>query len=418
MLQNDESNFFSYQLFFVTFIFGLSILFSCKNDQTVDKEQRETFIKFFGSYQNDNGSAVIQSQDLGYVIVGTLTQADNQTDIYVIKTDIYGNETWKRTFGSTFNDEGKTIAELDDGNIIVAGNVSDTTSEGLLHSDILLIKLTKTGNTIWEQKYGASSNETVSKIVISNNLNITLIGSTTKESLSNQNPEGMSDLLFFKTNANGTTLWSRQYGGAGNDFGASLIQKTDSNFVLVGSTKSFSEYGQAGYNALVVETNKNGILTNSKTFGGMGNDYANDICLLPNGDYAFVGTTVSMVYGNEDVYLVRVGNNIQQLVYNKVFGGIDIDEASSICVTNDQQIAILGTTKSFNLFTNDIYLIKTDLDGNEIFSMFYGDEGDETGNSIKPTSDKGFIFAGASKFKDNSMILLIKTNAEGELDVP
>ena len=73
------------------------ILVSCNKDFTISPGQADTFIKLFGSFQWDQGVDVKQTADGGYAILGTTTTTENGTDLYLIKTDKYGNKEWVNT---------------------------------------------------------------------------------------------------------------------------------------------------------------------------------------------------------------------------------------------------------------------------------------------------------------------------------
>jgi len=92
------------------------------------------------------------------------------------------------------------------------------------------------------------------------------------------------------------------------------------------------------------------------------------------------------------------------------------DEGIDIAVTADKGYAIVGKTASYGKGGTDVYLIKTDSKGNIEWKKTFGDEYDDVGNSIKVTSDGGFIISGASKDKsDTSRLYLIKTDSEGNI---
>ena len=61
-------------------------------------------------------------------------------------------------------------------------------------------------------------------------------------------------------------------------------------------------------------------------------------------------------------------------------------------------------------------LIKSSIDGQEIFTKTFGGTGIEQGESVIQTSDGGFLLLGSTLFEGNSMITLTKTNSEGELE--
>ena len=98
-------------------------------------------------------------------------------------------------------------------------------------------------------------------------------------------------------------------------------------------------------------------------------------------------------------------------VWNKTFGTAEYDESgNSIQFTKDGGYIIAGTS------TDDVLLIKTDADGNEIWYKTYSSDADYNGHSVKQTNDGGFVVTG-TKFENSEYdVLLIKTDSEGNIE--
>ncbi len=117
------------------------ILVSCDKDFTISPGQADSFIKLFGSFQWDQGVDVKQTADGGYAILGTTTTLENGTDVYLIKTDTYGNKEWSKTLGGKNNDLGSAFQITSDGGFVLIGTITDTTSSGSNYTDVFLVKI-------------------------------------------------------------------------------------------------------------------------------------------------------------------------------------------------------------------------------------------------------------------------------------
>ena len=99
-------------------------------------------------------------------------------------------------------------------------------------------------------------------------------------------PNGTSDIILQKINAEGNKLWQKTFGGNSYEIGSAVIEAADGGFILVGSTSSF---GTGNYDLYVIGTDENGNEIWSKTFGGLYNDYGKTITKTENG-YMISGT--------------------------------------------------------------------------------------------------------------------------------
>jgi len=106
-----------------------------------------TFQKTFGGTSWDEAHAVQQTTDGGYIVAG---RADSfgvgGSDVYLIKTDSLGDTLWAKTYGGAGSDEGWAVRQTTDGGYIVAGY---TESFGAGLRDVYLIKTDANGDTLW-----------------------------------------------------------------------------------------------------------------------------------------------------------------------------------------------------------------------------------------------------------------------------
>jgi hypothetical protein len=131
----------------------------------------------------------------------------------------------------------------------------------------------------------------------------------------------------------------------------------------------------------------------SRTYGGTPTDYAYGLVRTADSGYALAGTTYSFGVGNGDVWLVKtdaVGNEL----WNKTYGGTNTEEARALVQTVDGGYALAGYTVSFGAGSGDFWLVKTDAVGNELWNKTYGGASDDEACALMQTGDGGYAIAG------------------------
>lgn len=154
-----------------------------------------------------------------------------------------------------------------------------------------------------------------------------------------------------------------------------------------------------------------------RTYGNQDlDDLADDIVQTDDGDYVFTGSTNGLSGNDYDIYLVktdRVGN----VIWNHQFGGQGMDKGAKMVKTSDGGFAIVGMTTSFGETDSDVFLLRTDSEGNELWSMTYRkSDTNEEGFGLAATADDGFIITGYAETETgDEELYLMKTRADGSI---
>jgi len=87
---------------------------------------QKTFYKEYGGTQDDEGIALIQTNDKGFIIVGNSRSLSNGwEDIWIVKTSKYGEIKYQKNFGGEYSDIANDLVETSKGNILVIGTTSN-----------------------------------------------------------------------------------------------------------------------------------------------------------------------------------------------------------------------------------------------------------------------------------------------------
>jgi WD40 repeat protein len=184
--------------------------------------------------------------------------------------------------------------------------------------------------------------------------------------------------------------WDKTFGGIGSDRASSIIQTNDGSFAVAGVTWS---KGAGGPDFWVIKLDANGNQQWDKIFGGSNLEIASSIIQTTDGGFAVAGRTYSIEAGKNDVWVIKLDANGNQQ-WDKTFGGNSDDGAHSIIQTTDGGFAIAGETKSKGAGYSDVWIIKLDPNGNQQWDKTFGGSVSDSAYSIIQTTDGGFAVAG------------------------
>ncbi len=364
-----------------------------------------TFERHYGGAADDGGSSVLQTDDGGYIITAqTFSFGLGTSDIYIIKTDAYGNEIWSKVYGGDGWDAPFQIKKTIDNNYIIVGQ---TSSFGAGSSDAFLLKIDNNGDSLWFKTYGGTDEDGAYGVDICNDNGFIITGYTYSFAIGYQ-----AAAYLIRTDPIGNELWSKTYYKKTFNQIFDVLKTNDNNFLLAGITETTPADAE-GY---LIKTNNNGDTLWMKTFGGNSYDSFSSICQDNNGNFILCGTTYSFGAGDYDMYLIKIDSNGQE-IWSKTFGGINSDNASSVIYNNNENtFMIVGSTQSYGYGGKDVFLVKVNQYGDTLWTKTYGGTADDVGGDLYKTNDNGIIMTGYTKsFGNISDVYLIKTDANGQV---
>ncbi|MBA3828062.1 MAG: T9SS type A sorting domain-containing protein [Taibaiella sp.] len=228
---------------------------------------------------------------------------------------------------------------------------------------------------------------------------------------------GLFDIWLVKLDSTGSVAWQKCLGGSSNDYGYSVLQTRDSNFILAGNTTSTDgnvsgNHGNSDY--WVVKVNDTGKILWQKTYGGTSNDSATCIQQTFDGGYIIGGHSssnngnVTYSHGGIDYWIVKI-NDTGKIQWQKTYGGTADELLSSIQQTKDSGYIVAGTTQSNNgditgyHDSTDIWVIKLNDTGKLIWQKTLGGTSKDIVSSIKQTSTGNYVLAGSTVSTDGDV---------------
>jgi len=338
--------------------------------------------KTYGGLGADLGISMQKTFDNGFILTGnTWSFGSGCTDVWLIKTDEFGNEEWNQTFGGSNNDYAHSIMQTSDFGYIVAGT---TSSYGAGESDGWLLKIDENGIEEWNQTFGQEEYDGAFSV------QQTIDGGYVITGYSFVSIEDQTDSWLIKTDEFGNEEWSQTFGGNADDQTYCVQQTSDNGFILTGSTRS---YGSGSGDAWLIKTDEFGNEEWNHTFGGSGGDFSHSVQQTIDGGYILTGYTNTFATSYSDAWLIKTDENgIEE--WSQIFDTGSDEESRSVQQTIDGGFIIAGSTNNFSYFEGDILILKTDASGNEEWRKIYGDSGIDRAHSIQQISENDFAVLG------------------------
>lgn len=222
-----------------------------------------------------------------------------------------------------------------------------------------------------------------------------------------------SDVFLARYDGGGNRLWLKTYQGNGYSDGHCVKEVDGGGFILAGETKSGDGYDHDVY---VVRTDEKGGPIWEKNFGGKRCDYAWSVQQTKDGGFIIAGGTESFGAGIYDVYLIKLDSSGNE-IWEKTYGGAGSDCGYAVQQLDDGGYLIAGNTESFGAANPDVYLLKADGDGQMIWQKTYGGKGSDYGWSLLKAGDGGYLIAGEKEIAGDQgggfAAYLIKVDPDG-----
>ncbi len=413
-------------------------LMNCSNDGPSgpsDVNYEISLINTFGGTNNDSGQSVVSTTDGGYAILG-FTQSndgditdkqDESFDYWVLKFDAQDNLQWQKTYGGDGEDRGREIIQTQDGGYAILGssfsNSGDITENAGLQ-DFWLAKLDPNGNIIWQKSFGFQGADSGISVIqtldqgylISGILDVTASGGQGETSRQILRHAG-GDYWVLKLDGSGNLEWSRYFGGNFTDTPEGIVQTTDNGFIIAGGSDSTDTdiSGNLGtYDFWVIRISSTGELVWEKSFGGSQIDEARAIINSDDGNFIIAGDTrssdndVSNNKGAADLWLIKISPN-GDLIWEKTIGGSSFDVARDIVISQNDGFIISGSSRSsdndvaINKGQNDAWILKVDNNGNLQWERTVGGSNIDFAYGIAELSNGSVIAVGDTTSNDGDI---------------
>lgn len=327
-------------------------------------------------------------------------------DYWVVCFDSLGAIIWEHTYGGTGNDIPTTVVELAGGGFLIGGYSDSPISGEKLDScrgyiDFWILRISASGQVIWDKTWGGNSFDQLSDISVSASGEIFAVG-TTLSGISGDKTSpayGSFDFVMAVFNLNGQYLFDKTYGSTLNDNCYGIAYNGSGGFLLAGLSDSpagFTKTQNArGLNDYwMVKIDSTGKKLWDLTQGGLAEDYGYT-CRYKDGYYYVGGDSYSQAgldksavnKGACDYWVIKV-KDAGIKMWDKTFGGNDVDELRQLDFTSNGKLLLGGSSYSqvnndkteSNLGVEQIWLVVADTGGNKLYDKtFFSPGHDEDG---------------------------------------
>ena len=236
----------------------------------IDAIGNKQWDKRYGGFNNDLLGTVTITKDGGYLlgsesyspISGDKTQDDwdttyNWADYWLVKVDSRGNKEWDKRFGGVSSEEMSAVISTDDGGYIIGGSSASPVSgdktqpdwDTIWHTtDYWVVKIDSLGNKIWDKRFGGTNDDNLNALLITSDGGYLLGGNSasgvsgdkTQPNVDTSGPaiQYVDDYWIVKIDSAGNKEWDKRYGGFDEDILYSLQITQDNGYLLAGNSRS------------------------------------------------------------------------------------------------------------------------------------------------------------------------------------
>jgi len=297
----------------------------------------------------DGFSSIIQTRDGGYAISTSTDSLLGDFDMCILKIDSFGNVQWCKLYGLgvSLDFPSKLIQDPNGAFLLTGGGINNLTTA----RSAIIVKTDSSGNLLWDKIVDGPGSAYLSHASFTNDGGIIVTG-TYSTSI-------VSGLWMMKLDSSGQTSWSHCYGNT--FYGTVSFQTNDGGYITSGS--GHSPGIPEGY--MLLKSDSNGNVQWCKVYSDAIS--VPDLIINADGDYVMAGTHQNGINDSANVYLIKT-NTLGDTVWTR-FYEIDTvtyrgESGNSILQTPDGGYLVGGQAVEYQSSYTDIYLLKTDANGN------------------------------------------------------
>ncbi len=285
-----------------------------------------------------------------------------------------------------------TVTQSHDNGYVLAGKIAYGIS-----AEFFWEKIDSLGNHIWNQFMGIQGSSRIQSLEATSDNGFILCGIA---------GPSYHPVCLIKIDSMGIGSWQKFIGYLGSDtYGYSVIQTFDGGYIIGGA-----RYLPGYYDAEIIKTNNGGNVEWSKSYGG--NNEEKIYSIIQTSDSGYIASGYTESFGGHDIYIIKT-NEVGDTLWTKTYSDtLNAYEGVSIQQTFDNGYIVAGYPKTYWGGYSGSFIMKLNTLGNIQWTKILGQSDSLAINSVRQTSDSGFILCASLGYL-NSHACLIKTDSIG-----
>ncbi|MCB0375558.1 MAG: hypothetical protein KDD04_06535, partial [Sinomicrobium sp.] len=278
---------------------------------------------------------------------------------------------WVKTFGGSEDDVAVSVIAASDGTYMVLGTTASTngdiTDNAVAENDFWLLKIDGEGNVVWSKTYGGSGEDIGQSVIQTADGGYAIAGYSQSSDGDGSNNEGFHDQWLLKLDDQGNIEWENSFGFAGHDHAYDVLQTADGGYLLSGFTDITASGGQGNY-----------------------------------------GKSAEALHGVGEFWAVKTDAS-GTLQWSRYFGGTNNDRAYAVVQANDGGFVLTGFAESNDFDISgtkgsyDFWVIKITATGDLAWERSFGGSGIEESYGIALTANNHYVIAGQTYSTDTDV---------------
>jgi len=320
-----------------------------------------------------NGDVVVTGAAANYVDFGdgTLTSAGGGNDVFVARyAAADGSHVWSRRVGGSGEESGRAVVVDGAGNVIVVGHFqgtldfgggSLTAAGGATDQDLFVAKYSAAGTHLWSRRFGAASAfDYGNAVAVDASGNVIVTGAfygAVSFGGGTLTSAGGYDLYVAALSSTGAHLWSKRFGGAGDDYAYGVAVDASGNVVVTGAYQGTVNFGggsltsAGGSDVFVARYSPAGAHLWSRTSGAAGGDGGQGVTIDGSGNVVVTGSFQGSVdfgggaltsIGGGDLFVATYAAADGHHLWSRRFGGSGYQYGQGVAAGSAGAVVVTG----------------------------------------------------------------------------